>query len=187
METMVVADTPIKQWQQSSAVRRLLVVGIGNILLGDDGVGIHVVRELQAGRRSSALPEEGIEFVDGGTLGYLLIDRLAGVDGLIIVDSAKLKADAGTVRVFQGQSLGQFFAENASSSVHEAGLIDLLQMMSLCAEAPARLALVGIQPGVIAWGTELSPSVAAAVPEAEQAVADILESWREQQRNPCPD
>jgi hydrogenase maturation protease len=83
----------------------------------------------------------------------------------------------GTVRVIDGEEVDRYLAENPCSSVHEVGLIDLLQMMNLTHQAPRHCALVGIQPESIGWGTEMSRSVAASIPAASKAVNDILQGW----------
>jgi hydrogenase maturation protease len=132
---------------------------------------------LQAQQRDGLLPEGEIEILDGGTLGYLLIDRISDADGMIIVDSANLRLPPGSVRVLIDNEIDQFLEDNWSSSVHEVGLIDLLQMMTLNNEAPRLRALVGIQPELMGWGTEMSPAVAANIPVACRAVTQVLEQW----------
>lgn len=163
---------------------KFIVLGIGNSLLSDDGVGIHVIRELQHLQDCSPQSDENTEFLDGGTLGYLLIDRVADADGLVIIDSANLGETPGAVRVFDGAGIEKYLDDNASTSVHEVGLIDLLQMMALNGSQPQRRALVGIQPATIDWGTEMSPAVAASVPLASKAVQSLLVNWT-QQDVPC--
>jgi hydrogenase maturation protease len=173
------------QSDRSRRPQRLIVLGIGNTLMSDDGAGIHVVQALQSLQRSARLPEGDIEILDGGTLGYLLIDRISDADGLIIVDSANLGQAPGAVRVMVASEIDRFLDDNQSTSVHEVGLIDLLQMMALNHEAPRLRALVGIQPEMMGWGTELSPVVAASIPLASSAVRKILECWIGQEEK-CP-
>jgi hydrogenase maturation protease len=156
---------------------RLIILGVGNTLMSDDGAGIHVVHALQSDRLAALLPEGEIEVLDGGTLGYLLIDRISDADGMIIVDSANLGQAPGAVRVMLGAEIDRFLDDNQSTSVHEVGLIDLLQMMTLNNEAPRLRALVGIQPEVIGWGTEMSPAVLASIPVASSAIKQILTNW----------
>jgi hydrogenase maturation protease len=158
-------------------VERCVVLGIGNPLMGDDGIGIHVIRQLQADGRWPMDLERRIEIVDGGTLGYLLIDRIAGADALIIVDAANFKAKAGTVRVLADPEVRQFLDDNTSTSVHEVGLIDLLQMLEMSGEAPRQLALVGVQPAVVDWDTELSPAVAGSLRCAAAEVSRLMDDW----------
>jgi hydrogenase maturation protease len=172
-------------YQSPSESPSVVVLGIGNTLMCDDGVGIHVIHELQRGEEGRSTPRANIQFLDGGTLGYLLIDRVSDADGLIIVDSANLGAAPGTVRVIDGDEVDHYLADNPSSSVHEVGLIDLLQMMTLNREAPRLRALVGVQPESMGWGTEMTPAVRASVPAASAAVTKILEGWIGRVE-PCP-
>jgi hydrogenase maturation protease len=164
---------------------RLIVLGIGNTLMSDDGAGIYVVEALQAQQRAGLLPDGDIEILDGGTLGYLLIDRISDARGIVIVDSANLGAAPGTVRAMAEAEMDRYLNDNPSTSVHEVGLIDLLQMMTLNNEAPRLRALVGIQPEILGWGTEMSPAVAASIPAASRAVKNILAAWVEQEEK-CP-
>jgi hydrogenase maturation protease len=156
---------------------KLIVLGIGNTLMSDDGVGIHAVRNLQHAWADSAFADEHIEILDGGTLGFLLIDRVSDAHGLVIIDAANLGTAAGSVRVIDNEGIERYLEENPSSSVHEVGLIDLLQMMSLNDSQPRLRALVGIQPGLVDWGTDMSPPVAASMPAVRAAVENILVDW----------
>lgn len=156
---------------------RCVILGIGNPLMGDDGVGIHVIRDLLAKPAAFAFTGGKIEILDGGTLGYLLIDRLAGTDALIVVDAANIGTSAGEVRVFLNEEMEVFLSANQLSSVHEVGLMDLVQMMTLTGQMPRRLALVGIQPSMIDWETELSPPLAQSVSNASNAIIHVVSEW----------
>jgi hydrogenase maturation protease len=155
------------------------VLGIGNTLMRDDGVGIHVIRDLQGRQMDRLLPQGNIEILDGGTLGFLLVDRLAEADGIVVVDAANIGEAAGSVRVIDDADIDRFLDDNPSLSVHEVGLVDLLQMMALSGQTPRLRALVGVQPETIGWGTEMSPAVAAGVPKASRAVTQVLNQWIE--------
>ena len=156
---------------------RCVILGIGNPLMGDDGVGIHVIRDLLAKPAAFAFTGGKIEILDGGTLGYLLIDHLAGTDALIVVDAANIRESAGEVRVFLNEEMDAFLSTNQTSSVHEVGLVDLVQMMILTGQMPRRLALVGIQPSMIDWETELSPPLAQSVSKASNAIIHVVSEW----------
>jgi hydrogenase maturation protease len=125
------------------------------------------------------LPQGNIEILDGGTLGFLLVDRLAEADGIVVVDAANIGEAAGSVRVIDDADIDRFLDDNPSLSVHEVGLVDLLQMMALSGQTPRLRALVGVQPETIGWGTEMSPAVAAGVPKASRAVTQVLNQWIE--------
>ena len=81
---------------------RTVVLGIGNPIMGDDGLGIHAIRDLQSTQCEMSQSSSPIEFLDGGTLGYLLIDRLMGAEGLIVVDAANLGGEAGELKTLEG-------------------------------------------------------------------------------------
>jgi hydrogenase maturation protease len=161
----------------NSIPERCVVLGIGNPLMTDDGIGIHIVRQILAGLMPLPVTGKNVEILDGGTLGYLLIDRLAGSDALIVIDAGNLSADPGEVRTFQDEAMDDFLLGNRTSSVHEVGLIDLLQMMSLKGETPRRRALIAIQPASISWGTELSHAVAPSMAKAGAELINILMTW----------
>lgn len=154
---------------------KLLVLGIGNTLLIDEGVGIFAMHELEAryGQR------EDMEFLDGGTLSFTLAVPIAECDALLVIDAAELEAAPGTVRCFEGEEMDRFLGASRKSSVHEVGLLDLMSISLLSGRWPQRRALIGIQPAVIAWGEELSPSVAAALPEVIAKADEIIMGFRE--------
>lgn len=149
-----------------------VVLGIGNELMTDDGAGIHALRRL-AQRQAP-----GCTFVDGGTIGLALADTLAQAARLIVFDAAALDAEAGSVRVFEGEAMDWFVASGPRRSVHEAGLQDLLAAAALCGQLPTQRALIGIQPQAVDWGTAPSPAVAAALDRAADAASALLDRWQ---------
>lgn len=153
---------------------RTLVLGLGNTLLQDEGVGVHVIETLV--RLAPDTPR--VDYVDGGTLSFTLAGPIGEAAALIVVDTAQLDAAPGTVQVFEGPDMDDFVGNGRKTSVHEVSLRDLLAISSLEGRLPARRALVGIQPGVMDWGNTPSPAVAAAIPRACQAVQGLLERWK---------
>lgn len=152
---------------------RTLILGIGNTLLSDEGVGVHVIRHLAAEQ-----PEEpDVTFLDGGTLSFTLAGDIADHDFLIVVDAARLDAPPGTVRCFEDQQMDRYLGR-AQMSVHEVGLSDLMDMARLSDTLPRRRALVGIQPEILDLGDRPSPAVEPAVREAAQLVLDLVRRWR---------
>lgn len=149
-----------------------LVLGIGNLLLTDDGAGIHVVRHLA--RRQPIRPD--IDYVDGGTLNFLLAPRIEEAERLLVVDAAALGAVPGTRHTFHGEDMDRFL-QGRGRSAHEVGLLDLLTMARLVGRLPARRALLGIQPASLDWGDHPTPAVARAIPQAAQEVVHLLEQW----------
>jgi hydrogenase maturation protease len=149
---------------------KILVLGIGNTLLSDEGVGIVAMRELevQFGAR------ENMEFLDGGTLSFTLAVPISECTALLVIDAAELGSPPGTVRSFEGDEMDRFLGENRKSSVHEVGLLDLMSISLLTGHWPKNRALIGIQPSLVDWGGELTPEVAAAMPEVCAAASEII-------------
>jgi hydrogenase maturation protease len=166
--TLQAEATPSTQYES-----RTLVLGLGNTLLQDEGIGVHVIGELA--RQGSDTP--WVEFMDGGTLSFTLADPIGAAAALIVVDTAQLDSAPGTIRIFEGEEMDAFVGSGRKTSVHEVSLRDLLAIASLEGRLPARRALVGIQPRVMDWGHAPSPAVAAAIPRACAQVRALLERW----------
>jgi len=154
-------------------VMKILVLGIGNTLLADEGVGIVAMRELAA--RYGAC--EDMEFLDGGTLSFTLAVPISECMALLVIDAAELGAQPGTVRSFEGETMDIFLGENRKSSVHEVGLLDLMSISRLTGHWPDQRALIGIQPAVVDWSETLTPAVAAALPEVCATASQIIERF----------
>jgi hydrogenase maturation protease len=158
---------------------KILVLGIGNTLLADEGVGVVAMQalELQFGAR------EDMEFIDGGTLSFTLAVPISECDALLVIDAAELGAAPGTVRSFEGEEMDHFLGENRKSSVHEVGLLDLRSISLLTGYWPQQRALIGIQPAFVGWGESLTPAVAATLPEICSAATEIIGRYAESEKN----
>lgn len=151
---------------------QIVVLGVGNILLQDEGVGIHAARFF--GERHGPLPN--LRIVDGGTLSFTLAEHIDDADLLIVFDAARLDGPPGTVEVFIDQEMDRFLG-SGRCSVHEVGLADLVGMAHLRGNLPRHRALVGVRPQLIDWGEALTPPVQAAVPEMAERAAALLKGW----------
>lgn len=149
-----------------------VVLGIGNTLLSDDGVGVHVIHRL---REQASDP--AIEFLDGGTLSFTLAVPIAEADSLLVVDAAELNAEPGSVRLFEGDAMDAYLNGGARRSVHEVGLIDLMTVARLSDRLPSRRALIGIQPASAGWGESPTAAVADAIPRACELATELLDRW----------
>ncbi|MDD5366760.1 MAG: HyaD/HybD family hydrogenase maturation endopeptidase [Gallionellaceae bacterium] len=154
---------------------KILILGIGNTLLSDEGVGVHVIQALA---NHGSPDDEEIELLDGGTLSFTLAGPIADAGALIVVDAAQLDALPGTVRVFESIEMDSFLLGNRKSSVHEVGLTDLMSIARLTDTWPAQRALVAIQPAKVDWGDDPTGPVAAAVPEACEQIRSLIRGWR---------
>lgn len=156
----------------------LLVIGMGNVLLGDDGVGVRVVEALgRIGEQDPGALPPGTRLLDGGTLGLRLLVHLDGAQGLVIVDAVDLGTSPGTVTVLRGAAMtapgGPRGGSNPGGS-NPGGLAELLGTAGLLGILPPKVALVGVQVAEIGIGLTLSPEVAAAVPAAIDAARHEL-------------
>ena len=149
-----------------------LILGIGNTLLSDEGVGIHMLDYMRRHYPELA----GVEYLDGGTLSFTLAAWIEEADNLIVIDAAELDSTPGTVRVFPGEEMYRF-AGKTKRSVHEVSLGDLLAIAHLTDALPAKRALVAIQPEEIDWGQCLSNRVKQALPVAGRSISDLLQQW----------
>ena len=159
------------------AAAKTLVLGIGNTLLTDEGVGVHVVAMLQARHPS---PEE-VTFLDGGTLSFSLAGELAEHQRLIVVDAARTGREPGSVVCYEGMEMDRYLQGNRKS-VHEVGLGDLLDIARLSGHYPEQRALVGIEPLSMEWGEAVSEPVARTLPEAAERVLTLIRRWNQPRR-----
>lgn len=149
-----------------------LVLGVGNILLADEGAGVHAMHYLED---THDLPDT--EYLDGGTLSFTLAADIAAADNLIVFDAAQLDAKPGTVRVFEDAEVDDFL-RSGRRSVHEVGFADLMDIARLEGTLPQHYALIGIQPEQLGWGEAPGAAVTRAIPEAAQRAAALIEKWK---------
>lgn len=137
----------------------ILVLGLGNILLQDEGIGVHVIEALEAGY--DAPP--GVTVVDGGTAGMDMLNTIAGFKHMIVADAVKTGAPAGTVVVLKGDQVPAFF--KGKLSPHQVGLSDLLAVMSLTDEQPETITLIGCVPFGMETSLDMTPGMHERVPQ----------------------
>lgn len=138
---------------------RIVVLGIGNILLSDEGVGVRVVERLERDYRLPAY----VEVIDGGTCGMEMLDQLEDLDALIVVDCVRCGRPPATPVLLEGDAVPVFFRTKLSP--HQVSLSDVLASLEFTETAPKRTVIVGIQPVSMSLGMELTPEVAARVDE----------------------
>lgn len=154
-------------------MRTTLILGIGNTLLSDEGIGVHVIEHLAKHYPSVA----GVTLLDGGTLSFTLAGPIAEHNNLIVIDATQLQAAPGAVRTFIGDEMDRFLSGNRHS-VHEVSLTDLLDIARLSDTCPERRALIGIQPRSLDWGDHPSAEVAAAIEEAASSAMQLHADWQ---------
>jgi hydrogenase maturation protease len=150
---------------------KTLVLGVGNKLMSDEGVGVHVIERLSAGY---VIPEE-IQILDGGTLGMDLLYYLEGIENLLLVDAVETHKDPGAIVRLEGEDVPAFLAMKLSP--HQIGVPDMLAAARMKDLFPKRLVLWGIQPELMEIGLELSPLIESKVDGLVKELVEQLRSW----------
>lgn len=150
---------------------RVVILGIGNILLGDEGVGVRAVEAIERDYRLAA----GVVAIDGGCSAMELLEDLENLDGLIVVDAVYAGQQPGELILLEGEAVSKFFRTRMSP--HQVGLSDVLAALELTGRAPKQLLIVGVKPLSMDLSMELTPQVAARLPEMIAQVVRRLESW----------
>lgn len=148
-----------------------MVLGIGNLIMSDDGAGVRVIQHLVDNYRFPP----GVTVLDGGTLGLDLLPQLEGIDRLLIVDAVNTGGAPGTLVRLTGAEIP--IVMETKLSPHQMGLKDLLAVAMLQGIKPPEMVLLGIQPGNIELGMDFSPAVAAKFDTLVENVLRELEDW----------
>lgn len=156
-----------------SAAAPLVVIGVGNVLLSDDAIGVRVVEALRvrAAGEPAMLPA-GTRLVDGGTMGADLAGIVRGCRGLVLVDAVRTGGRAGDVTVLHDEGIRASGTGVDGGSVD--GVVELLAVARLMRWLPEEVSLVGIEAAEVALGLHLSTAVEAGIPAAMDAVVEEL-------------
>ena len=152
----------------ANKMRQVLILGLGNPLLGDDGVGVRVIEEV----KGLGLPEE-VALIEGGTAGPGLIPLMEGYQRVIVVDAADMGPLPGHVVRFTPADV-RFNTVADQLSPHQIGLGEVLALAKALRLAPAELVIIGVQPSRIEAGLGLSPEVERAIPKIVEIILDEL-------------
>ena len=151
-----------------------LVLGIGNTLLSDEGIGVHVSNYIR--QHYTDLPDT--ECLDGGTLSFTLLGEIERSEKLIVIDATELDGEPGCIRTFVGDEMDRFLNFQSKRSVHEVSLVDLLSISRLTDHLPVKRALIGIQPQSLDWGETPSVELQAAIPAASEMAVKLIQEWQ---------
>ncbi|MCU7845804.1 MAG: HyaD/HybD family hydrogenase maturation endopeptidase [Candidatus Thiodiazotropha sp. (ex Monitilora ramsayi)] len=154
------------------SIETVLILGIGNTLLTDEGIGVHLVERM----RNEVGEMKGVEYMDGGTLSFTLAEPIGRVDGLIVVDAARMGEAPGSLKVFHDEEMDRYLSGNRSS-VHEVSLTDLMDIARLSESLPQQRCLIGIEPESVDWGEAPTQKVDAAIKLGIQEILSILNTW----------
>ena len=150
--------------------QNIIVLGVGNTIHSDDGFGVHAMRRLECDPR---LPSE-VTVIDGGTQGLELLAFLHDSTRVLLLDAVDVGAEPGTVVHLADEEL---FDLTTGKSVHQLGVADLLKTLPLVSDIERKIVILGAQPASTDWGTELTPSVEAAIMMVVDKAIEQLRIW----------
>ncbi len=145
------------------------IIGIGNVLQKDDGIGIKILNHIDAHFRFP----ESVELIDGGTCGATLNTAIVDKQWLIIIDALNVPGDPGEVRVLAGELFIHRPAQTKMSP-HQVGFLDLIQLMRFEGTGPEELELIGIIPEDLTNGPDITAPVDATIGPVTQKVLELL-------------
>jgi hydrogenase maturation protease len=147
---------------------KAVVLGVGNVILADEGVGVRVVEALE---RDYVMPP-GVNVIDAGTSGMEMLEDMSDLDFLLVVDAIAAGKAPGELVQLRGDEVPVFFRRNLSP--HGIGLSDVLASLEFLGAEPKETVILGVQPTSLDLSTELTPTIAALVPELVAQVVDEL-------------
>jgi hydrogenase maturation protease len=156
---------------EKTETTRTVVLGLGNMLMADDGVGLAALARL---RDAYCLPHD-VELVDGGTWGMNLLHVVEGADHLLIFDAISLGGKPGSLVRLEGNAIPRFLLQKVSP--HQVDLREVLALAELRGLLPRRLVALGIEPARVEMSTELTPVVEANLDEVVRMGVATLEQW----------
>lgn len=158
--------TEIIRMKKDTKRNHTLIAGLGNLLLKDDGVGVHAVYLLQQE------PPLGALAVEIGTAILSSLHLLEWADRILVIDAVKAGGKPGTVYTFGGQDVD---GEGRRTSLHQLSLVGALRLIP--AQHKPEIIVLGVEPAVIDYGMELSPEVNGAMPQVIRVAREIVSTW----------
>jgi hydrogenase maturation protease len=149
----------------------ITVLGLGNILMSDEGVGVHVVNELL---ERYSLPDQ-VEVVDGGAAGLDLIPFIEGREKVLMVDAVNFDREPGYIGILKDDEIPVRITEKAS--MHHLGLMDVLSIVKVMGSFPNELCLIGIQPKSLELGLDMTQEIWDKKTELVELVIKKLGVW----------
>jgi hydrogenase maturation protease len=145
--------------------RRILILGVGNLLLSDEGVGVHIARTLM----EMDFPPQ-VRVVEGGTDGFGLMHILLEAERLILVDAIRGGGPPGSIYRFEIEDCPPF-PDTYKTSVHQISILEVINLSGLIGSAP-RTTIIGVEPKCLEMGMDLSPEIEAKIPRVIQLVRE---------------
>ena len=151
--------------------RQILILGLGNILLQDEGLGVRAAERLAARYR---LPPD-VQLMDGGVMGLDLLPHLEGVTHLLITDAVQTGRPPGSLVRLEGEAIPM--ALSLKMSMHQVGLQELLALAGFQGNLPEHVVLWGLEPASLEWSLELSTPIATQIGALVDAAVGELRTW----------
>ncbi len=151
--------------------KHVVILGVGNLLLSDEGVGVHVANKF----KEMDLPA-GVEVIEGGTDGFRLMNVITGADRLIVVDAVKGGSPPGSIYRFDIDDASSF-PDAYKTSVHQIGILEVVHLSELVGQTP-ETTIIGIEPKSLEMGMELSP-------EIQEKLPKVMDLVLEEAKRPC--
>lgn len=145
----------------------ILILGVGNTIQMDDGIGVHVIEEMS----KNPIPQNA-ELFDGGTLGYDLLGAIEGRKKIIVIDAVKGQQSPGTLYKFSPEDVP---SDNNYDSLHQLGIIEAIRLAGLQNKAPDQTVIIGVEPEIIDWGLSLTDTVKKKIPRIIDMVMDEID------------
>jgi hydrogenase maturation protease len=145
----------------------VLVIGVGNVLLSDEGVGVHAIQALE----ELELPD-GVELIDGGTASLNILEFIKGRRKVIFIDSVKGGSKPGALYRFRPEDITP--QQPITTSLHQLGLMEMLSLAELSGQSPGEVVIFGVEPARLDLKLELSAEVAAVLPRLVDLVKKEL-------------
>jgi len=152
--------------------RKPVVLGLGNPLFQDEGLGIHVIYELMKGQLA-----EQAELIDGGTDGLALLNTVEEAQQLLVIDAIDGGLAPGTIKRWQGDQIK--LSAGSKISPHQLGFQEVLALAKMRGKMPSQMVLIGVQPRSLDWGTRLTAVTALTVPQIMDMVRKQIDTWTE--------
>jgi hydrogenase maturation protease len=165
------SDELLSEVPVNGKTKRAVLLGLGNILLSDEGVGVHATNTIKS-RYTFSPP---IDIIDGGTLGLDLLPLFQDRKRILIIDAVDFGKTIGTVGMLEGDAIPSVL--NAKLSVHHIGVADLLFTAKLTRAIPPHVCLVGIQPKSLDVGLEMTDEIKRKVDNIIDLAIGILRTW----------
>jgi hydrogenase maturation protease len=150
---------------------RTVIIGLGNPLLGDDGIGLAALQRLRA---EWSLPDS-VELLDGGIWGMRLLPDIEEADRLVLVDAIDVAAVPGTLQVLERDEIPRYLETKLSP--HQVDLRDVLALADLRGTLPRETVAIGLQPAAVEWSEEMSREARAGLDALVETVVRRLEDW----------